>query len=594
MKKLLLFALISLPLFLIFIFQFSIFNFRTVPYSLSDELDDVSKKLSDEQKRLADLEARKQQLARDIASASSSLASLERELSEAEAELASISAALAEKEVLLAEWERTRDFLIRSSYKLSRVSSFDIILSSEDFADATKQAYYHEKSLEDLREKIRVLSAEIVVFRQNKAQAEKLRNELADLKNQYLAILSARRASLSFTNSQLSSVKQSIKGLTARQEQLILEKFAKTSQSGTVGDKEPISTPLPAPSFSPAFAFATYGYPHRVGMNQYGAYGRSKAGQNYAQILSAYYNGIPLSGACDKSARIRVNGYFTDINGDGVDDGILLEDEYLKGIGEMPASWGNPENGGMEALKAQVVAARSYALDHVAKKGSICTTQACQVFLGKGAKNGTPWETAVEATCGQILTSNGAPISAYYASTAGGYTLSSQEVWGGYRAWAVGIKDFGPNGAYDGPAYGNSPWYHKAWGDRDPKTGPAYDPWLMEEETTDIFNALLLSKYSSSYDQYLSPIDQGGWGFDRIKQELRNLGISPVEKISALITTSDDKGHTASVLVCQPSGNPYPCGSPLTYSGKDFRAMFNLRARGSLVIWTSLYDLIRP
>ena len=46
----------------------------------------------------------------------------------------------------------------------------------------------------------------------------------------------------------------------------------------------------------------------------------------------------------------------------------------MKRIYEMPSSWG--DQGGMEALKAQAVAARSYAL---ARGGSICATEACQV-----------------------------------------------------------------------------------------------------------------------------------------------------------------------------------------------------------------------
>jgi len=372
---------------------------------------------------------------------------------------------------------------------------------------------------------------------------------------------------------------------------LILEKFAQTSQSETIGDKAPISTPLPKPGFSPAYAFATYGYPHRVGMNQYGAYGRSKAGQSYQQILAAYYNNMPLSGACDKSRRIKVW-----YGGNSYED-VLLEDEYLMGIGEMPSSWGN--SGGMEALKAQVVAARSYALDYVARKGSICTTQSCQVFLGKGAKKGTPWETAVNATCGKVLTYGGVPIAAWYASTAGGYTLSSQEVWGGYRPWALGIKDFCdpskmscPSGAkaFDGPGYGNSPWYHKAWGSRDPKKY-TYNPWMTQEEVADIFNALLLSKYSSSYNKYLSPIDKSGWSMKRVKDELSKLKIKPATSISAVVTTFDGKGNTTSVYLC---GGSYSCGAPLTFSGRDFRAMFNLRSRGTLVVWTTLFDLIRP
>jgi len=39
----------------------------------------------------------------------------------------------------------------------------------------------------------------------------------------------------------------------------------------------------------------SYGWGHRVGMCQYGAYGRAKAGQTYTQILQHYYNGVQVS-----------------------------------------------------------------------------------------------------------------------------------------------------------------------------------------------------------------------------------------------------------------------------------------------------------
>ncbi len=48
--------------------------------------------------------------------------------------------------------------------------------------------------------------------------------------------------------------------------------------------------------------FYTRGYPHRVGMCQYGAYGRAKAGQNYEQILTHYYRGTSLTSYNPSSA----------------------------------------------------------------------------------------------------------------------------------------------------------------------------------------------------------------------------------------------------------------------------------------------------
>ena len=66
--------------------------------------------------------------------------------------------------------------------------------------------------------------------------------------------------------------------------------------------------------------------------------------------------------------------------------------DYLKGIGEMPSGWG--DTGGFEALKAQVVAAASFAYAYTGGgNNEICTTQDCQVYIG--SNKGGKWEEAV-------------------------------------------------------------------------------------------------------------------------------------------------------------------------------------------------------
>jgi stage II sporulation protein D len=91
-------------------------------------------------------------------------------------------------------------------------------------------------------------------------------------------------------------------------------------------------------------------------------------------------------------------------------------EEYLKGVvpAEMPASWP------IEALKAQAVAARTYAASYVATYGYICATTACQVWdPSRRHRNG---DAAVEATRGELLVYQGGMIWAYYSSTCGGQT----------------------------------------------------------------------------------------------------------------------------------------------------------------------------
>lgn len=115
--------------------------------------------------------------------------------------------------------------------------------------------------------------------------------------------------------------------------------------------------------------------------------------------------------------------------------GELPFEEYLKGIAEVPRSWP------LEALKAQVVAARSYAAVQLSRSTSegralgydLCATDACQVYLGMGVEAGpwgSRWVRAVEETQGEVLVHGGEPAETFYFSTSNGRTYSNQEVWG--------------------------------------------------------------------------------------------------------------------------------------------------------------------
>jgi SpoIID/LytB domain protein len=119
-------------------------------------------------------------------------------------------------------------------------------------------------------------------------------------------------------------------------------------------------------------------------------------------------------------------------------------DDYLYGLAEVPRSW--PE----AVLEAQVVAARTYAW-HVMGLATyadhdICATTACQVFRGAEvllSEGGERWRAAVDATSGQVLMYDGAPILARYFSTSGGRTYANEVVFpsSGPRPYLVGIED---------------------------------------------------------------------------------------------------------------------------------------------------------
>jgi stage II sporulation protein D len=103
----------------------------------------------------------------------------------------------------------------------------------------------------------------------------------------------------------------------------------------------------------------------------------------------------------------------------------LPMEEYLKGVvpSEMPAYWGT--NGGMEALKAQAVAARTFAFP---RKENLTDSQSSQVYKGYDWYQTT--NEAVDATAGEALMFDGDYIGAFYSSTNGGMVMSNTNSWG--------------------------------------------------------------------------------------------------------------------------------------------------------------------
>ncbi len=116
-----------------------------------------------------------------------------------------------------------------------------------------------------------------------------------------------------------------------------------------------------------------------------------------------------------------INGTLTVVNS-------LPLEEYLMGVvpSEMPPKWN------MEAHKAQAIAARSYALANLNKRGSkgydLKDTPHDQAY--GGASSETPQTTrAVLSTRGEVLTYDNKIIPAYYHAASGGKTNSAGDVW---------------------------------------------------------------------------------------------------------------------------------------------------------------------
>jgi stage II sporulation protein D len=134
--------------------------------------------------------------------------------------------------------------------------------------------------------------------------------------------------------------------------------------------------------------------------------------------------------------------YFGDVQLSSASDGLVVVnrlplERYLLGLAEVPSGW--PE----EALKAQVVAARTYALWTLGRPAAgaaavygfdICASVECQVFAGAdvvATPDGRRWAAAVAATEDEAILYEGEPILARYHSTSGGATLDNSQAFPG-------------------------------------------------------------------------------------------------------------------------------------------------------------------
>ncbi len=119
---------------------------------------------------------------------------------------------------------------------------------------------------------------------------------------------------------------------------------------------------------------------------------------------------------------------------------IIGLQDYLKGVvpNEMPVRFG------LEALKAQTVAARNYVLAPRVKayeEFDVVDSVASQVYFGANTEDPLT-NKAVEETEGQVASFNGEPILALYSSTAGGYTESYSNAFSDKHQFPAAAKPF--------------------------------------------------------------------------------------------------------------------------------------------------------
>jgi stage II sporulation protein D len=141
--------------------------------------------------------------------------------------------------------------------------------------------------------------------------------------------------------------------------------------------------------------------------------------------------------ATDPTGQVRVNGrtyrgtveIVRDAAGLTVVNRLLLE-AYLLGV--VSAEMGRRSQAEFEALKAQAIVSRTYALRNLRRRASLGfdlhAGVSDQVYAGSGSETPEGRE-AVGLTRGLVLTFGGAPIDAFYYSTCGGRTAEGTEAF---------------------------------------------------------------------------------------------------------------------------------------------------------------------
>jgi len=127
-------------------------------------------------------------------------------------------------------------------------------------------------------------------------------------------------------------------------------------------------------------------------------------------------------------------------------------ESYLLGV--VPRETGDVDASAYEAVKAQAVAARTYAVAHMGGRAAlgfdVYPGTQDQVYGGVEAER-EMISQAVRETAGQVATYGGAPINAYYHSTCAGRTAAIDEVWNVRPVpYLVSVEDVDSRGqAYD-------------------------------------------------------------------------------------------------------------------------------------------------
>jgi peptidoglycan hydrolase CwlO-like protein len=460
----------------------------------TEELNKKKSVLSDIEKKIAEISGSNYSLAEKINMLNKEISTLQVQIDARNAEIEEKLRLIEEKQDLLAKKKELLDMVSTELYMKSRHDSGQFIFSFSNLDTLLQNLFVKKSAIMILREDIEEINGEFTSLSETKGALEAEKSELdaqkKDLDDSNALLIAEKNKIQKELNAQLAtkksvsgSISELLKELTTLQTALVNARAGGTvvnidsvpSGSTDLGSLKSFVDKAPSGSYG-IFAFGAY--THRNGMSQWGARARANEGQTFQQILNAYYPGKEMRtgnvtiGVVNQAimTNITTTAYGT----------LNFEDDYLMRLQEVPESWP------MAVLKAQAIAARTYAINYTQNGGkTICVTESCQV-VGPSQKTGA-WRTAVLETRGMVLTDGaGKPFSTQYAAVHGG--------WGNQMGWDT--TDGSGSGDWMARAWDSKSgvsWFYKSWYRSGYTSGSTVsaescnrNPWLNREEMSDI------------------------------------------------------------------------------------------------------------
>jgi len=584
--------LFSFLLYSTVLFNFPVYSNEII--ELENEIAETEKELEEKEGVLKSVENRIKQISNSNYSLSQKITlitdeinALEENIEKTEKDIEEKVLAINEKQEQLEKTKVLIDDVSGNLYIESRYKISNFFLGNSNWKKFVEGIMIKQSTISMLRSEVEKIGGEFSSLAESKADLDKQMEDLdkqrkglddahellASEKSRLQSELSKQVASKSGLSAEITDLSKKVSQLQAA---LIAARSAGFVSSGgtTSSDASTTISSAPAGYFG---VFSIGAYTHRNGMSQWGARARADAGQSSSQILSFYYPGTVV-----RTGSVVINGISEPITTNIPVDGygsLNFEDYYLMGIKEMPEDWS------MEVLKAQAIAARTFAVRHTTNgRSSICTSQSCQVF-NLPLKTGR-WKDAVIATRGMILTdSSGSPVSTQYAAVHGGWinNVGWDTQSGGGSNWF--------NDSWERAS--GVTWFYKSWyrgGTSSTGETCGHTPWFSPQEMVDLLNAYFIKNdiglkstpdksrlLPSDFGKCPGRLDYGNTSkVPYTSAQLKSFLTNPVNSVTS-VSTSLSGGSTTTVSFGTDRGT-------VSISGFAFKDIYNQMAPGHLRI----------